>query len=64
MDLETFYNENVNIKYSFPKKFTSKTTPFLPLLIDGPWKEILAEAKAVDHLFVPHRNDNSTGWAS
>ena len=64
MDLETFYNNNVNLTYSFPKEFANKTTPYLPLLIDGPWKEILAEAKAVDHLFVPHRDDYSSGWAS
>lgn len=64
MDLETFYNENVNIKYVFPTQFEQKTTPYIPLLIDGPWKEILEEVKKIDNLFVTHRDDYSEGWAS
>ena len=64
MELEEFYNNNLNLTYSFPKEFEHKTTPYLPLLIDGPWKEMLEEAKSVDHMFVPHRDDYSVGWAS
>lgn len=40
-------------------------TPYLPLSIDGPWQEILNEARSIAHLFVPHRDDgHSSGWSS
>jgi hypothetical protein len=63
-NLEEFYNNNVNLTYSFPEEFEHKTTPYLPLLIDGPWKEMLKEARAVDDMFVTHRRHSSEGWTS
>jgi hypothetical protein len=39
-------------------------TPYLKLQLDGPWAEILNEAKQLDELFVPHRGTNSQGWSS
>ena len=63
-NLEEFYNNNVNLTYSFPEEFEHKTTPYLPLLIDGPWKEMLKEARSVDDMFVTHRHHSSEGWTS
>jgi hypothetical protein len=74
--VETFYNTNRNYTYKFQQipptvdKFTWITTglgkiPYIPLNITGPWKDILEEAKKVDHLFVRHRDDGySKGWYS
>jgi hypothetical protein len=72
---EEFYQNNHDFKFTYPPipagvapfgwiTMESKT-PYLPLLINGPWKEILEEVKQLDHLFVPHRDDGQTkGWAS
>jgi hypothetical protein len=41
--------------------------PWLPLMIDIPYKEMLAEARALESLFVTHRNygaDLNQGWRS
>lgn len=38
--------------------------PYLPLLIDAPYSEMLKEARALDNLYVEHRGTDSTGWAS
>jgi len=70
-----FFSDYSEFNYNFTKipdnvdEFSwitnSGRIPYLPLLIDGPWFEILEEARAVDHLFVPHRNDgHSNGWSS
>jgi len=38
--------------------------PWLKLMIDAPFKEMLEEAKSIKHLFVEHRTDYSQGWKS
>ena len=38
--------------------------PWLKLMIDAPFKEMLEEAKNIKHLFVEHRTDYSQGWKS
>ena len=43
---------------------TGNTTPWLPLTLNFPRDEILAEARSVKHLFVPHRLDSGRGWHS
>ena len=70
-----FFNKHKSCQYTFKKIPTEVSsfswitkdnkTPYLPLLVDGPWQEILTEARNVNHLFVPHRNDgHSSGWSS
>ncbi len=72
---ENFYHQHKNCTYRYPeiakshdkiRKITvTSKIPYLKLLIDGPWKEILEEVKAVDSMFVPHRDDGQTkGWSS
>lgn len=39
--------------------------PYLQLHLDDvPYKEMLDEARSLDHLYVPHRDNTSKGWAS
>lgn len=39
--------------------------PYLTLdLANVPYRDMLAEAQALDHLFVPHRSNDSDGWSS
>ena len=38
--------------------------PWLKLLIDAPFEEMLAEAKAIEQHFVKHRTNQSQGWLS
>lgn len=38
--------------------------PWLKLMIDAPFKDMLEEAKKIKHLFVEHRTDYSQGWKS
>ena len=38
--------------------------PYLPLLLDAPYSEMLNEARALDELYVQHRGTDSNGWAS
>ena len=38
--------------------------PWLKLMIDAPFKDMLEEAKNIKHLFVEHRTDYSQGWKS
>lgn len=70
-----FYNKHRLCTYRYPKiisganKLKTITVdsqiPYLKLLINGPWKEILKEVQAIDHLFVSHRADGQTkGWSS
>ena len=70
-----FYNLNKNYSYKFQSIpsteseydwITSKSKiPFLKINLDGPWKEILEEAKNLSNLFVSHRDDgHSKGWSS
>lgn len=73
--VKDFYEKNHSYQYIYPKipdnetpiKWITSTAkiPYLPLQIDGPWKQILKEIHQADHLFVPHRNDgNNKGWSS
>lgn len=39
--------------------------PYVPLMLPAvPAADMLAEAQALDHLFVPHRSNDSAGWSS
>jgi hypothetical protein len=73
--LKDFYQKNHDCKFVHPPIppgvdafawiTTQSKTPYLPMLIDGPWKQILTEVQQLDHLFVAHRDDGQTqGWAS
>jgi hypothetical protein len=77
MDIQQFFNQNRQSEYLFPQipehlksvpeQFNwimfDSAVPYVPLIIDGPWAEMLAEAFSLDSLFVDHRNDGS-GWSS
>lgn len=77
MNLEEFFQENQNKSYQFPAIppelintwqqaqwiIFESHIPYLPLDIDGPWKEMYAEALALDSEFVTHRSDGA-GWSS
>ena len=73
-DLINFYEKNENIEYSFPKienptkKWIMEESNIPYLLLDiknVPYAEMLQEARALDHLFVPHRDSESHyGWSS
>lgn len=71
--LENFFSKNQKLEYQF--KFNDELTadwilnrshvPYLPLnLIDVPYQAMLAEAVALDDLFVKHRSNDSQGWSS
>ena len=72
--LETFFRENENIEYHYPKNenptkdwiVNESNIPYLSLnLADVPYAAMLQEAQSVDHLFVPHRDSEShSGWSS
>lgn len=72
--LKNFYNQYHDCSYSYPEMpkinpfgwiVGPGRIPYLPLQIEGPWKEILAEVKQLDDLFVAHRDDGQTqGWSS
>lgn len=38
--------------------------PYLPLLLDAPYSEMLKEAQALNDLYVEHRGTDSAGWSS
>jgi hypothetical protein len=74
-NLELFYQKYCKSTYKYPTippntdEFSwivgASKTPYLKLSIEGPWAQILAEIKRLDHLFVPHRDDSQTqGWSS
>ena len=44
--------------------FKHSHAPWLKLLIDAPFKEMLAEARALRHRFVRHREGDGEGWMS
>lgn len=46
------------------KEYYFSDARFLKLNITIPYEEILAEAKALRHRFVPHRSSESKGWLS
>lgn len=74
-ETQQFYQENHALTYQFPQvpagvdKFdwitNTNRTPYLELNLNGPWKEMLEEAKSVDHMFVQHRGSyDHQGWSS
>ena len=72
--IQKFYQQHKDKKWNYdiiPKNENSRqwTTweskyPWLKLMIDAPFKEMLEEAKNIKHLFVEHRTDYSQGWKS
>ena len=77
MTLDEFFQQNQDKSYQFcpiPKNLNKtrqqgrwiifeSRIPYLPLDIAGPWKEMYAEALALDSEFVTHRSDGA-GWSS
>jgi len=72
MKLEEFYHLHKNKSYIHPDitgveniLFNDLCIPYVSLDINGPWKEMLHEAKLLDCMYVKHRDDGqSKGWAS
>jgi hypothetical protein len=72
MNLAEFYTLNKDKSYTHPDitgveniLFNDLRIPYVSLDIPGPWKEMLSEAQALDHLFVDHRDtEGSNGWSS
>ena len=72
MSLTEFYNLHKNKTYIHPDRSqfediinNNHRIPYLSLKLDGPWKQMLAEAQALDHMFVGHRDtEGSNGWSS
>jgi hypothetical protein len=72
--LSEFYQKHHDCQYQFnpipeqenPGRWMSENKiPYLPLLIDGPWADILEEVKKLDDLFVEHRSSGQhQGWSS
>lgn len=71
--LDNFFAEHQNKKYQF--EFNKEVTanwilnnsyiPYLPLYLESvPYNKMLHEAKQLDDLYVPHRSNDSLGWAS
>ena len=74
-ETEQFYQLNHGLTYHYPQitsgvdRFnwivSTNRTPYLELKIEGPWKEMLAEARSVDDMYVPHRGSyDHGGWSS
>lgn len=77
MDIDEFIAKNRNARWAFtpiPKEHTNvysqanwiindSHAPYVPLDIDGPWVEMLAEAQGLEDEFVVHRGDGG-GWSS
>lgn len=74
--LRDFVNHNKDKTYSYQPLpqgnaesqvnwiFRECTAPWLRLLIDAPYKEMLAEARSLRHRFVVHREGDGRGWKS
>ena len=73
---QKFNSDNKDKQYQFPV-FPSDSTgeqinflcqnntaPYLELLIDAPYADMLAEAQALEPQFVAHREGDSHGWRS
>ena len=71
--LDNFFAEHQNKKYQF--EFNKEATanwilnnsniPYLSLYLESvPYNEMLREAKQLDDLYVSHRSNDSSGWAS
>lgn len=75
--IQEFFEQNQDKTYNFPliPQHLTETwqqaqwilnesrIPYLPLDIDGPWKEMYKEALALDSEYVTHRSDGD-GWSS
>ena len=71
--LSNFFAEHQNKKYQTEINqeatanwiLTSSYIPYLPLYLESvPYHAMLLEAQALDALYVPHRSNDSLGWAS
>ena len=71
--LDNFFAEHQNKKYQFEINqeatakwiINSSHIPYLPLYLESvPYAKILSEARSLDDLYVPHRSNDSSGWAS
>ena len=52
------FNDNVKFLYN------NNPAPYLELLIDAPYADMLAEARSLEPQFVTHREGDSHGWRS
>lgn len=74
--LRGFIEEHKNKTYQYPSLpsgdmhsqlawiFNKCTAPWLRLLIDAPYKDMLNEAISLKHRFVTHREGDGRGWRS
>ena len=71
--LSDFFAEHQNKKYQTEINqaatanwiLNSSHIPYLPLYLESvPYATMLSEAQALDELYVPHRSNDSSGWAS
>lgn len=72
--LQSFFDRNRDFVPDYPEPpetltahwiQNSSLVPYLTLdLNDVPYKHMLAEAQALDHMFVTHRSNDSSGWSS
>lgn len=63
-----FVNVNKNKRFAYETNITDPMTqskaPYLELLLDAPYSEMLAEARALKHRYVHHRPQDGQGWRS
>ena len=71
--LNDFFTKNQSKKYQFENKenatadwiLNNSHIPYLPLYLESvPYANMLSEAQALDNLYVAHRSNDSSGWAS
>jgi hypothetical protein len=70
-NLLEFFQTNRNVQYRYTPSsdyfWITQTgqIPYLKLQLTAPWSTMLAEASALESLYVPHRDDGlSLGWSS
>jgi len=59
-----FWQHRDSVYTKMPTTWKESKQPWLKLLIDAPFKEMYAEAKAIEEHFVKHRANQSQGWLS
>ena len=59
-----FWQHRDSVYTKMPTSWKESKQPWLKLLIDAPFKEMYAEAKAIEEHFVNHRTNQSQGWLS
>jgi len=71
--LNDFFTKHQSKKYQFENKenatadwiLNNSHIPYLPLYLESvPYANMLSEAQALDNLYVAHRSNDSSGWAS